>query len=293
MTDTICLHHNDADGRASGAIVRYALARNVELYETDYDGREIPWDLIAKTNRVIVVDFSFPLEDMQKMAMGREFIWIDHHKSALTGLNETSRGWPGLRDITKAACVLTWNYFFPERKIPRAIILIGDRDIWSWAEADTGAFTEGLHVRETRADNDALWVPLLEEEPKAMKVILNEGKRLREIRLSEIEQKVERIGFEVEFEGHRTLAINDSGNGDFGQRGRDLGFEIVYCYEDQMQRDTLTTVVTLFSRQADVSVIARKYGGGGHANAAGFSFPRTNSPFPPKAAVKWIDKEHP
>ena len=287
MTATICLHHNDADGRASGAIVRYALVRNVELYETDYDGREIPWDHIEKADRVVVVDFSFPLEDMQRMARGREFIWVDHHKSALVELAGASHGWIGLRDITKAACVLTWNYFFPERKVPRAIILIGDRDIWKWAEADTGPFTEGLHVRETQADNDALWVPLLDEDPETMKAILDEGKRLREIRLEEIKNKIDHTGFEVEFEGHRTLAINASGNGDFGQRGRDLGYEIVYCYEDQMQRDILTTVVTLFSRQADVSEIARKYGGGGHLNAAGFSFTRSSSPFPPGADVKW------
>jgi oligoribonuclease NrnB/cAMP/cGMP phosphodiesterase (DHH superfamily) len=287
MTHTICLHHNDEDGRASGAIVRYALAREVDLYETDYDGREIPWDSITKAGRVIVVDFSFPLEDMQKMATGREFIWIDHHKSALTELEDVSRDWQGVRDISKAACVLTWNYFFPERPVPRAVTLIGDRDIWRWAEKDTGAFNEGIHVRETRADNDDLWIPLLEEDPVTMKMILDEGLRLREIRLEEIRKKVERLGFEVGFEGHRTLVINSAGNGDFGQRGRDLGFEIVYCYEDQIQRDILTTSVTLFSRQADVSVIARRYGGGGHTNAAGFSFPRNSSPFPPGADVKW------
>ena len=291
MTQTICLHHNDEDGRASGAVVRYALGREVDLFETDYDGRETPWDSILKAKRVIVVDFSFPIEDMQKMAAGREFIWIDHHKSALTELREVSLDWPGLRDINKAACVLTWNYFFPERQVPRAITLIGDRDIWRWAEKDTGAFTEGIHVRETRADNDKLWVPLLDEDPVTMKTILEEGQRLREIRLEEIKHKVERLGFEVEFEGHRTLVINSAGNGDFGQRGRDLGYEIVYCYEDQLQRDILTTSVTLFSRQADVSVIARRYGGGGHTNAAGFSFPRTSSPFPPEADVKWPSED--
>jgi oligoribonuclease NrnB/cAMP/cGMP phosphodiesterase (DHH superfamily) len=292
MTHTICFHHNDEDGRASGAIVRYALARDVELHETDYDGREIPWDSIITADRIIVVDFSFSVEDMQKMAEGREFIWIDHHKSAITEYKEASRDWPGLRDISKAACVLAWNYFFPDRKVPRAVVLIGDRDIWRWAEKDTGAFTEGIHVRETQADNDALWVPLLEEDPAVMDTILTEGRRLREIRIEEIKKKVDRLGFEVEFEGHRTLAINTAGNGDLGQRGRDLGFEIVYCFEDQMQRDILTTSVTLFSRQADVSVIARRYGGGGHKNAAGFSFPRTTSPFPPDADVKWVPQDN-
>lgn len=288
MTMTICFHHNDQDGRACAAIVRYALGREVQLFEMDYDDTKIPWDVISGAGRVIVADFSFPIQDMQKMASGREFIWIDHHKSALAAMDEISGGWPGLRDLSEAACVLTWRYFLPERPVPRAITLIGDRDTWSWAETETGAFTEGLYVQDTRPANDSLWVPLLEEDPDFMKKILDEGRRLREIHLGEVKSLVERRGFEVEFEGYRTLVINTSADGDLGQRGRDLGYDIIYCYEDRMQQDVLTTAVTLFSRQADVSLIAREYGGGGHATAAGFSFPRGSTPFPSKASVKWM-----
>ncbi|MBN2388838.1 MAG: hypothetical protein JXB85_17615 [Anaerolineales bacterium] len=291
MIQTVCFHHNDLDGRASAAIIRYALGGDIQLFETDYDDLTIPWDRVSGAGRVIVVDFSFPAQVMQELAAGRELIWIDHHKSALIELKEISRDWPGLRDLSEAACVLAWKTFFPVRPVPRAVTLIGDRDIWRWAEADTGAFTEGLHVRDTRADNDALWVALLEEDPSIMRVILDEGSRLREIRLAEMKDRVARRGFEVAFEGYRTLVLNAPGNGDLGQRGRDLGYEIVYCYEDQMQRDTLTTKVTLFSRQADVSVIARRYGGGGHAHAAGFSFPRAATPFPPEADVKWSQED--
>jgi nanoRNase/pAp phosphatase (c-di-AMP/oligoRNAs hydrolase) len=56
---------------------------------------------------------------------------------------------------------------------------------------------------------------------------------------------------------------------------------------DQLQNGRLYTNVTLFSREVDVSVIARKYGGGGHAGASGFSFPRDKSPFPDESVVKW------
>lgn len=288
MTRTVCFYHNDADGRASGAIARYALGGQIHLVEMDYDARPIPWDDILDADRIVVVDFSFSIQDMLKMAVGREFIWIDHHVSALTEMEEASKTWPGLRDHSTAACVLTWKYFFPNKPVPRAITLIGDRDIWRWAEADTGAFTEGLHVQDTSVERDDLWVPLLEDDSNFMKVIFDEGRRLREIRLEQIKRLVERRGFEVEFECHRTLVVNTHGNGDIGQHGRDLGFEIVYCYEDQIQRDILTTFVTLFSGQIDVSVIARRFGGGGHAGAAGFSFPRASTPFPTEAAVKWI-----
>jgi oligoribonuclease NrnB/cAMP/cGMP phosphodiesterase (DHH superfamily) len=287
MTGAVCFHHNDADGRASGAIARYALGPDLRLIESDYDEQPIPWDQIASTDQVYVLDFSFSLVDMQKLAAGRKLTWIDHHKSALAELGDASAAWPGIRDISEAACVLTWRYFFSDRPVPRAITLIGDRDIWRWAEVDTGAFTEGLHVRDTHAGNDALWVPLLEDDPDTLRSITVEGRRLREIRLAEIQKQIERLGYEVQFEGHRTLVINAPGNGDMGQRGRDLGYEIIYCYEDRLQLNQLTTVVTLFSRQVDVSVIARRYGGGGHAQAAGFSFSRGITPFPPDADVKW------
>ena len=58
-------------------------------------------------------------------------------------------------------------------------------------------------------------------------------------------------------------------------------------YVDEMQVSGLTTVVTLFSNKIDVSVIAKRFGGGGHAGAAGFSFPRGASPFPPDSDVIW------
>jgi uncharacterized protein len=281
MKSILCFHHNDADGRASGAIVRYALGEKVHLVETDYNGKELAWEDLQRGDQVIVVDFSFPYQDMKKLSEDYNMIWIDHHISALTEFASISQDWAGIRSIEEAACVLTWQYFFPEKPLPRAVVLIGDRDIWRWAESETGAFNEGLYVQDTSAGNDSLWRPLLEDDPQLLQQLLEEGSRLREIRLAEIRKTIENRGFSVSFEGHKTLAINTPGNGDFGQYGCDLGYEIVYCYQDQMQNRQLMTVVTLFSRSVDVSVIAKKYYGGGHAGAAGFSFPRAGSPFPP------------
>ena len=287
MTKTICFYHNDPDGRASGAIVRYALGPGVQLIESDYDVTAIPWEAVAQADKVIVVDFSFPVPDMLRLAEGRELTWIDHHKSAILTFAGIADHWPGIRDSSEAACVLTWRYFFPDRPVPKAIVLIGDRDIWRWAEPDTGPFTEGLHVLDTRVENDRLWVALIENDPSLLESILSEGARLREIRLNQIEYLIKHRGYGVRFESHKTLAINNSGNGDFGQLGRDMGYEIVYCYIDEMQNGVLSTSVTLYSASVDVSLIAQRYGGGGHAGAAGFSFPRSSTPFPPGSTVEW------
>ncbi|MGD8404735.1 MAG: hypothetical protein PVJ21_13810 [Anaerolineales bacterium] len=287
MTKTICFHHNDPDGRASGAIVRYALGSDVQLIESDYDVTAIPWDAVTQTDKVIVVDFSFPVEEMVKLADGRELIWIDHHKSAIADFEGIADNWPGIRDISEAACVLTWKYFFPERSVPKAILLIGDRDIWRWAEEDTGPFNESLYNRDHEAGDAAFWKLLLENDQPTLEKMIEEGAWLREINLRNVAHMMAARSFEVRFEGHHTLAVNAKGNGDIGNYGRDRGYEIVYCYADQMQNGVLTTNVTLFSSKIDVSVIAHRYGGGGHAGAAGFSFPRAATPFPPESEVQW------
>jgi len=285
MTNIICFHHNDPDGRASGAIVRYALNKDVLLIESDYERTPIPWEKVEQTERVIVVDFSFPKDDMLRLADGRKFIWIDHHKSAIIEFEKISKDWDGIRDISEAACVLTWKYFFPEKPVPYGVVLIGDRDIWRWAEKDTGPFNESLYNQNHLADNNILWESLFNDDQETLERMIKEGEWLREISLGNIDRLMEARSFEVQFERYKTLVINAAGNGDIGNYGRSRGYEIVYCYVDEMQPGGLATNVTLFSDKVDVSVIARKFGGGGHAGAAGFSFLRGLIPFPPNSEV--------
>ncbi len=283
---TVCLHHNDADGRASAAVVRRAYDKQVVTIEMNY-GDPLEWDRIEPAKRVVVVDFSLPLEQMQKLAQGREFIWIDHHVSAIRTLSKAAREWRGLQDTTEAACVLTWQYFFPNQPVPRALVLIGDRDVWRWAETDTGPFDASLQLEDTDPNNDELWLPLLTSDPPMLQLMIEHGAILRAAHLNDIRRKVARYGYPVMFEGQRTMAINARGNGDLGEAMRALNYPVGYCYIDGMQNGKLMTFVSLFSSEVDVSRIAQKFGGGGHPGAAGFSFERGASPFPPGAEVQF------
>jgi len=285
VESTLCIHHNDADGRASAAIVRRALGPDVNLYEMNY-GDPIPWETIFSVDRVVIVDFSLPQGDMQRISRENDFIWIDHHISAIEELSGISEGWSGIRDTREAACVLTWRYFFPNQPVPRPIVLIGDRDAWHWREAETGAFDEGLHQQDTNPQNDALWGPLLEDDPQFVGQLVARGEILREARLQDIQRQVDNYGFAVDFEGCRALAINTRGNGDIGSYIQKLGYQLAYCYVDNCQNGNLMTFVGLYSSDVDVSEIARKFGGGGHRGASGFSFERSCSPFPEKASVR-------
>jgi oligoribonuclease NrnB/cAMP/cGMP phosphodiesterase (DHH superfamily) len=284
--NTLCLHHNDADGRACGAIVRRALGKDVNFYEMDF-GDCLPLDLIVISDHILIVDFSLPKDEMVKLATYHQLTWIDHHQSAIDEMDGTANSWPGVRDTSDAACVLTWRYFFPDKPVPQAVSLIGDRDVWRWAEKDTGPFNEGLHQHYTRPENDDLWKPLLEDDLDFVGSLIDRGGTIREARLREIRRVLSRYSYSVSFEGYRTLVINLRGSGDLGEKIRMMGFEIGYCYVDKLSDGQLMTFVTLYSDQIDVSKIAMKFGGGGHKGAAGFHFPRNESAFPPGAQVSF------
>ena len=281
---TICLHHNDADGRAAAAIVRRALGAEVKLHEINY-GEPVPWNKVEKAQHVVMVDFSLSRFEMLRLADGRTFTWIDHHKSALDEMESAASAWPGLRDIGQAGCVLAWRYFFPGLPVPRAVVLIGDRDIWVNLEPDSAYFNEGLRQEENHPDNDKLWQPLLDDDPQAVQELVSHGAMLHEARLREMRSFVSRLGYRVNFEGYDTLVVNRRGDGDMGQHIRDLGYAIAYCYLEGPQNGRIITFVTLYSAQVDVAEIAAKFGGGGHRGAAGFTFERTTAPFPPGAQV--------
>ena len=137
-----CIYHSiDLDGFMSAAIVKHwFLTNNKEYFITNEEhgltdknsigfdnqlhfigynyGQQIP-DL-SEYNKVIMCDISFPVEKMDDLRESKEvgnFIWLDHHISAIQSCNSYSYG---IRDTKFAACELTW--FYMNNPINNAII---------------------------------------------------------------------------------------------------------------------------------------------------------------------------
>ena len=281
--DTVlCLYHNDPDGQCAAAIVRRKFGKDVDLEAMDY-GVEIPWEKVRASSVVFIVDFSLPLVDMLRIQENARLIWIDHHKTALEALKSLDA--PGLRALDRAGCVLTWQTLYPDLPVPRAVRYIGERDIWTFEHEETKPFCEGLYQMSGYPANDQLWDRLLVDEDELVQQVIQEGVLLLRARKLAIRRQVHGYAYEVEFEGHRTLAINVRGTGELGEHIRTLGYEMGYAYVEMLQNGELTTSVTLYSDQIDVSEIAKRFGGGGHAGAAGFAFPSHGVPFPEGASV--------
>jgi oligoribonuclease NrnB/cAMP/cGMP phosphodiesterase (DHH superfamily) len=280
----LCIYHDDMDGKCSAAIVRRRYGDRVRFYAMDY-GEIIPWELIAESDEVVIVDFSLPLEDMARIADQTALTWIDHHKTSMEELKDLDH-LTGLRTVDEAACLLTWKTYFVDQPVPEAVMYIADRDVWRHEFEDTRPFGEGLFHEDSSPINDGLWEPLLSGSKDVVNKLIERGKVLYQGRIFRTQRLAQRKGFEVDFEGYPTLAVNVVGTGDLGEVIRGMGYDIGYCYAESKSDDRLMVFVTLYSDGVDVSEIARKFGGGGHPGAAGFSFARSGSPFPSEAIVE-------
>lgn len=145
-------HHNDADGRCSAAIIKLANPDIIiDFIEIDYKDT-IDVQTIKQNESIVIVDFSFTPEVMSKILnRTNDIIWIDHHKTAQN--YHYNKILKGIRDFTepgRAACELTWHYYFPNKTLPEAVALIADKDVWTWKLDNTDAFTEG---QEQLVDN--------------------------------------------------------------------------------------------------------------------------------------------
>lgn len=270
-------HHCDPDGWSSASIVyKWALENNykdINCISINYP-QSIDVDKIIKDEIVFIVDYSISPDNMlELLAKTSNVTWIDHHKTAI----EKFEGFPieilGIRDTRDAACELTWKYLFPEKKIPESVKYIGDYDNWKWNYGeDTRNFFCGIKLlNNLPMSND--WQNLLINEH--VNDIMIGGKAINEYLKMD-----NRIGcikaYEVIFEGYKCIVLNTNSKGSLTFESIDDGsydILITWQYVKNKLNEKICTL-SLYSgkgKNIDVSLICKKYGGGGHKGASGMT----------------------
>lgn len=274
MKKTVCFYHSaDLDGHCSGAIVRKAFPQ-AQLIGVNY-GDEVPWDLINKDTLVVIVDFSFPMADMHRIqAEAKDLVWIDHHKSAIEAAGKEDFYSPGIRRIGDAGCELAWEYFFDIGTMPRSVRLLGRYDVWAHHDPEVLPFQMGLRLYNTSPERDSTWKPLLRKPDRfdVIDKITGEGIVVLTYQDKQNEMYAKSCAFETELGGLRCIAINR-------RLTNSKIFDSVYDPErhDAMllfgwqKGEWCCSLYTGNRPDVDVSEVAKLYGGGGHAGAAGFS----------------------
>ena len=281
-----CFYHNDSDGKCAGYWVAASAKQtkpqhSAEFIPINYDNH-FPFETILPGEQIFIVDFSIPPSDMDKLlAITKDVTFIDHHKSAIEQYKDYPHEIRGIRYDGIAGCMLTYCYLnkMTDRGLgdikpfnvsmvvdaPLFTKLIADWDVWKFDFGDnTRYFQMAFHSYDFSPESTE-WTKLLKN--KNEECLINEGRIMHKYRNAWARSYCKSIGFEVEFEGYRCFAINlGLCNSEYFISVCDEGYDILVAFS----YNGVNWKYSLYSCTVDVSKIAEKYAGGGHAGAAGF-----------------------
>lgn len=281
MSKPLCIYHGNCDdGFAAAWVVREVLASAVEFYPGVY--QQDPPDVTGRD--VIFVDFSYKKPVLEKMAAEANSILIlDHHKTAMEDLADYGKppsfeiwqdvAWDGhlskavrvkaLFDMERSGASLAWDYLIGTER-PDFINYIEDRDLWRKKLPGSDYFTIALR---SYMQDFYVWGDLVEAGPGSL---IEEGRsihRYYRLRIEEMKNNayVAKIADIPCWVANAPYAFASEIAGELAER--ELSFGATYFEIEKGKYQ-----YSLRSRgDFDVSAIAKKFGGGGHKNAAGFS----------------------
>jgi oligoribonuclease NrnB/cAMP/cGMP phosphodiesterase (DHH superfamily) len=272
------LYHKDClDGLgAAYAAHRYyrPLTDKIKLIPVQY-GEPLP--KIDNNGYVVIVDFSYSREVLIELAQrSHQVIVIDHHKTARKQLEDLeeclaqrySHDHVIKFDMNKSGAVLTWEHFFPGDEVPELLLYIQDRDLWQWKLPNSREISAALN---TVPKDISRIQALIENWSFHKNKLIENGGLLLENQKQIVESLAKRAEI-TKLWGYDYVPILNSCTfqselGEQMLKDHPLAkFAAVYFHPTMKER-----VFSLRSRgDFDVSEIARRYGGGGHAAAAGF-----------------------
>jgi len=267
-----CFYHNDLDGECSAAIVKKHWEGRSELKEfipMDYS-KDVDFKNIKEHEEIVIVDFSFSENDMNKLInITENVIWIDHHKTAIDKLSDFSylKGIRGEGGKGKpAACKLTWDYFFNNLITPMAVLYISDYDSWTYKIDTTREFKLGMDTENTNPLSFT-WEDLF-NSPDKENSIIDTGLIIDEYRKKQYSHIMASNGFTVEFEGFKGVACNAGPgiNSELFETAPPHDIMLPFYFNGEK----FTVSIYSTNENIDCSEIAKKHGGGGHKGAAGF-----------------------
>lgn len=304
MKNTVIYHRADFDGLFSAAVCKKFLPDDTTFIGWDYgddliefpaDGTVYLVDLGPNCFKGIPADATKP----------ERFIWIDHHLSSILQWDD-QLGHPfnGYRIDGVAACRLCWQWFtsdqsnlptlesYKERKVqePLALTLAGEYDVWDKRDERADAFQFGLTARchagmgcEKELHN-LLLTPEYYEEQRAIKFktlqIVDEGRTAMAWQRQFASQVCAERSYIREWEG-RTFCILGSPHARnsmwFPENELEPEVQALMCWRYDGKSVKFSLYHAPGHEDHDLSLIAKKYGGGGHRGACGFEMDLENA----------------
>lgn len=272
MKKLLCIYHaNCNDGFAAALAVKmYCDREGVEFASQPANYGDAP-PVVEGYATVAIVDFSYPRDILLQLHTtlledDGQLILLDHHKTAEADCKDLP--FPHVFDMEKSGAVLAWEYFHPGEPVPDLLLHVQDRDLWQWKLPGTKEILSGLKLLGYDFD---LWQECLEHTAglfdEGLTVLAYERGKVKAIVEADTTPFAHINGDYVPCLNLTTL-ISETLHG-LIERYPGVPFVASY-FETGADR-----IYSLRSGEkgADVSAVAKKYGGGGHKHAAGFKLP--------------------
>jgi len=265
----IVYHSADLDGMMSAAIAKKFLLENeeeCELLPFNY-GQEFP-DL-SKYETVFVLDVSLSEVLMSQLNTENKLVWIDHHKSALEKFKDIDI--VGNQSVDYSACELTWMYFYPQYLIPTIVLWLGLYDTFRHVgksnETDILHFQYGARVFFNTPERCLNYL----DSDDIIDPLVSDGKVILLYLKMQAIRALDRA-FVLSIDKYNFVGMNAPGlNPSILTKSEN--FDNVFAGYAIISFTGTRWNVSLYSDTIDVSIIATKFGGGGHPGASGFSVP--------------------
>jgi uncharacterized protein len=264
MIDLVIYHAHCPDGWASAYIAKRKYP-SAKLWGASY-GTPIPIEQV-KDKHVLMCDFSFKRNVLLELkTAAASMVVLDHHKTSeadLKGLDFCTF------DMNRSGAGLTWDTLFPNDARPWWVDYVEARDLW---KLDSMPYVKEVnaYIMATPQTLEA-WHKLTNQ---SMGEALVAGQAI----LMHINHYIEKVVNHTQLGtlfGYKTAVINAA-----YPNISDVLNEVCKDYEIGLGWFETSTHNMQFSLRSvgdlDVSVIAKKFGGGGHKNAAGFQLSITD-----------------
>ena len=290
----LCIYHGNCDDGFGAAWAIWRRWGNEVAYVPGVYGKPLP-DVSGKN--VLFVDFSAKYDVMCEASFkARSMVIIDHHKTAQadlerfpsfdgTGADQTSleeafficktQNMPEIAawfDMNQSGAVMAWEFAHGiERNDPPPTFLglIQDRDLWRFAYGDrTKQFSAALRTYPMTFET---WNGLAERPDS----LVEEGEGILRAHNANI-AKFCMEAYSEQIDGHDVPVVNVPYH-----YASDVAHALLHLYpaapfaacwfrrKDGMVQYSLRSE----DQRQDVSEVAKKFGGGGHRNAAGYQLP--------------------
>ena len=260
----VVLYHGGCPDGFGGAYAAWKKFGNeAEYIPLQQHSRPVPEGLEGK--QLFFIDFTYPQDIMDEVIQTAKSVTVlDHH----LGIKEVVENMPEhIFDEKRSGATIAWAYFHPDVPVPLLLKYVEDGDRYVFQLPDSRAVLAYAYAQRFNFEE---WDHLIQEfeNDRTRAILIEKGKIYSEhfaILVEQIAHKAILVsfeGFECYLASTANMFTSDVGN-HLARQKPPLGI-IASLHGDAIHISLRSTP------DIDVSAIARKYGGNGHPQAAGF-----------------------